>query len=99
MWFDKALDNFVTLNTKIKFSCFHLQLFHTISRKNTERTVFGILLTVTTSNTHRFTPQHKLPYIFVLSFGEIKQFPEDNPSNEMSFLTVLSPLGPFHSSL
>jgi len=37
MWFTKALGNFVTSNIKIKFSCFHRQLFHTTSRTYSEQ--------------------------------------------------------------
>jgi len=43
MWFNKTLDNFVTLNIKIKFTYFHRQLFLATSRTNIQRTVFGIL--------------------------------------------------------
>jgi len=83
----------------MKFTCFAPSVisYHN-ANKHTANSIW-YFVSGNTCSTHRFTPQHKLPYIFVLSFVEIKQFPEDNPSNEMSFLTVLSPLGPFHSSL
>lgn len=44
MWFNKALDNFMTLNIQIKCTCFHHHLFHTTRRTKIQRTVFGIFI-------------------------------------------------------